>query len=86
MIPQLSLMLDDIQDNSDFRKFQPTAHKKFGTEIVAHSMFYLLSMAYSKIEEFISSDKIAQSLLMIHKGMVEGSIGMNRDFFARDDY
>ncbi|KAK3637396.1 hypothetical protein LTR56_008711 [Elasticomyces elasticus] len=80
MLHTASLLVDDIEDNSDLRRGRPVAHSIFGTAQTFNSGNYVYFLALDEIRKLGSSQAVdiyVEELLNLHRGQ-----GM--DLFWRD--
>ncbi|OJJ42193.1 hypothetical protein ASPZODRAFT_20693 [Penicilliopsis zonata CBS 506.65] len=80
MLHTASLLVDDIEDNSNLRRGLPTAHRIFGTAQTFNSGNYVYFLALREIESLRNPQAVSiyvDSLIHLHRGQ-----GM--DLFWRD--
>ena len=66
-----SLLIDDIQDNSELRRGRPVAHKIFGTALTISSANHMYFLALQKLNTLSNSDAtriFTEELLRLHRG------------------
>ncbi|KAL4806051.1 terpenoid synthase [Aspergillus unguis] len=66
-----SLLLDDIQDNSDLRRGRPTAHRVFGMPQTINAATYALTLAFQKsagLIQAIPTNEFFEELQNLHLG------------------
>ncbi|KAK6506012.1 hypothetical protein TWF506_010938 [Arthrobotrys conoides] len=70
MLHRASLIIDDIQDNSDLRRGEPAAHMVFGVPQTINSATYLLVQCFEKASELSLSaiTVLTQGVSKIHIG------------------
>ena len=71
MLHNASLLIDDIQDNSELRRGNPVAHKIYGIASTINSANYIYFIALEKVLEFNSPEAVSiykESMLELHRG------------------
>lgn len=75
-----TLVVDDVEDESDYRRGEPCIHKTYGVDIainMGNTMYFLPLLTLSKIN--LSDDKKLRILQEYVKTMIELSIGQAMD-------
>ncbi|KAI8909201.1 isoprenoid synthase domain-containing protein [Gorgonomyces haynaldii] len=80
MLHTASLLIDDIQDNSDLRRGQPCAHKIFGTAQTINSANYVYFLALQEAMTFGNLHLIAD----FNAQMLELHLGQGMDIYWRE--
>lgn len=66
-----SLVIDDIEDNSDLRRNDPCAHIKYGIPLSLNAGYYSIFVSLNEISKHFShntTNKIIEYLCLIHQG------------------
>jgi geranylgeranyl diphosphate synthase type 3 len=71
MLHTASLLLDDIEDNSELRRGIPVAHRIYGVPSTINSANYMMFLAMSKTNKLGSAEATAaflDEMLKLHEG------------------
>lgn len=71
MLHTASLLIDDIQDNSELRRGKPVAQNIFGTALTINSANYVYFLALEKLNSLKNpniTDVFTEELLRLHRG------------------
>lgn len=68
MIHNGSLIVDDIEDNSQLRRGDLCTYKKFGIDIAVNAGCFLLFSPMQRLSDFVTDDRVA---LAMHKIYIE---------------
>jgi geranylgeranyl pyrophosphate synthase len=86
MIPEVvhngTIMIDDIEDNSEFRRGKPCTHRLFGLDVainVGNAMYYLPILPLIKNRDKLSSDRLSRIYEIYVQEMVTISLGQATD-------
>ena len=82
LLHNFSLIHDDIQDNSSFRRGRPTVWKKWGVAQAINAgdlLFTIANLAIFRINQGLSSDKIISASLLLHNSSVNLTHGQYLD-------
>ena len=82
MLHNSSLLIDDIEDNSDLRRGVPTAHKIYGIPMTINTANY---MYFKALEELVLTNNI-DVISVFTKEMNELHRGQGMDIFFRDNF
>lgn len=66
-----SLIIDDIEDNSELRRNEPCAHIKYGIPLSLNAGYYSIFKSLNEIAKYFSKEttnKIIEYLFLIHEG------------------
>jgi geranylgeranyl diphosphate synthase type 3 len=66
-----SLVIDDIEDNSELRRNEPCAHIKYGIPLTLNAGYYSIFKSLNEITKYFSKEtnnKIIEYLYLIHQG------------------
>lgn len=77
-----TLIIDDIEDSSEYRRGKPSIHKLFGLDVaanVANAMYYLPLLALFKNEKHLSDEKINKIYDTYVQEMINLSLGQAID-------
>jgi len=77
-----TIMVDDIEDNSEFRRGKPCTHKLFGLDVAinaGNSMYYLPLLTLIKNRDKIGTDKLNRIYEIYTKEMINISLGQAMD-------
>lgn len=58
-----SLMIDDLQDNSKFRRGEPCTYVKYGADIASNTSTFLYFAPLIKIDKYITDKKAKAKIL-----------------------
>jgi geranylgeranyl diphosphate synthase type 3 len=81
MLHTASLLVDDVEDDSELRRGQPVAHKIYGVAQTINSANYVYFKALQKVNQLEIQDSITfftEELLNLH-------IGQGNDIYWRDN-
>ncbi|KAF9229932.1 isoprenoid synthase domain-containing protein, partial [Melanogaster broomeanus] len=67
MAHNASLMIDDIEDDSELRRGRPVAHKVYGIPQTVNSANYVCHLAYQELRNSLQSS-VDQELIRLHRG------------------
>ncbi len=86
IIPEIihngTIMIDDIEDNSEFRRGKPCTHKLYGLDIAinaGNSMYYLPLLTLLKHRDKLGADKLSRIYEIYTKEMINLSFGQAMD-------
>jgi geranylgeranyl diphosphate synthase, type III len=71
MLHTASLLLDDIEDNSELRRGIPVAHRIYGVPSTINSANYMMFLAMSKTNKLGSAEATAaflDEMIKLHEG------------------
>jgi len=75
-----SLILDDIQDNSQVRRGEPTVHRKHGMPLALNAGNWLYFWPLQNVEEWKTSNEIKLSVYRVcHRGLLRAHFGQALD-------
>jgi len=77
-----SIMIDDVEDNSEFRRGKPCTHKLFGVDIainVGNAMYYLPLFPLIKNRGKLSAEKLSKIYEVYVQEMINISFGQAMD-------
>jgi len=77
-----TIMIDDIEDNSEFRRGKPCAHRLYGLDVainVGNSMYYLPLLTLIKHRDKLGSEKLSRIYVIYTKEMINLSLGQAMD-------
>jgi len=77
-----TLVTDDVEDGSDFRRGQPCTHKLFGVDVainVGSGMYYLPLLALMKNKEKLSAEKGSKIYEIYAEEMINLNLGQATD-------
>ncbi len=81
-----SLIHDDIEDDSDYRYEEPTAHKKYGIPMAINTGDYLIGKGYQSISELpVEGRIIAKALQQVSQSHLMLTRGQGDDILFNSD-
>lgn len=82
VIHNATIIADDIEDNSEFRRGKPCTHRLFGLDVavnVANAMYYLPLLTLLKNRDRLSAEKLSKVYHVYVQEMVNLSFGQAMD-------
>jgi geranylgeranyl pyrophosphate synthase len=86
IIPEIihngTIMMDDIEDRSEFRRGKPCTHKLFGIDVAintANSMYYMPFLSLIKNRNKLSAEKLSKIYEIYFQEMISLSLGQATD-------
>jgi geranylgeranyl diphosphate synthase type I len=77
-----TIMIDDIEDNSELRRGKPCTHRLFGLDVAinaGNSMYYLPLMTLEKHRDALGADKLSRIYAIYVREMINISLGQAMD-------
>lgn len=77
-----TIMVDDIEDNSEFRRGKPCAHRLFGLDVAinaGNAMYYLPLLTLVKNRERLGAEKLSRIYEIYAREMINISLGQAVD-------
>jgi len=77
-----TIMIDDIEDNSEYRRGKPCTHKLFGLDVAinaGNAMYYLPLLTLVKNREKLGADKLSRIYDIYTREMINLSLGQAMD-------
>ncbi len=77
-----TIMVDDIEDNSEFRRGKPSTHRLFGLDVAinaGNAMYYLPLLTLMKHREALGSEKLSRIYEIYTREMINISLGQAMD-------
>ncbi|AET37420.1 farnesyltranstransferase Ecym_1170 [Eremothecium cymbalariae DBVPG len=84
-----SLLIDDIEDNSIWRRGKPSAHVVFGLPMVINTANYMYFVSMSLLQKLAENQKpevLSQLLLIFNEEMMNLHRGQGLDIYWRDNF
>jgi len=77
-----TIMVDDVEDDSEFRRGKPCAHRLFGVDVAinaGNAMYYLPLLPLIKNRDKLSPDKLSKIYEIYVREMIDLSLGQAMD-------
>jgi geranylgeranyl pyrophosphate synthase len=77
-----TIMIDDIEDDSEFRRGKPCTHRLFGLDVainVGNTMYYLPLLPLMKNRDMLSAEKLSKIYEIYVREMIDLSLGQAMD-------
>jgi len=77
-----TIMIDDIEDNSEFRRGKPCTHRRFGLDVAinaGNAMYYLPLLSLIKNRDKLGADKLSRIYEIYTREMINLSLGQATD-------
>lgn len=85
MAQNVTLLLDDIQDNSLVRRGLPCAHLVYGVPSTINSATYYIFVGLQRVLENAPKDRLYEVIGEVYRTLMDLHLGQQMDIYWRDN-